>query len=84
MAAGLNSIGILTGAYNLCWHNSSFDSMLIIYTRKFYIHTYIGGGIGRLVADWIINGKSDMDITGMNIDRLHPYQVSICSKLFFQ
>lgn len=45
VAAGLNSIGILTG-----------------------------GGMGKLVADWITRGKSDMDITGMNIDRLHPYQ----------
>ena len=45
VAAGLNSIGILTG-----------------------------GGIGRLVASWIINGKPDMDVTGMNMDRLHAYQ----------
>jgi glycine cleavage system aminomethyltransferase T/glycine/D-amino acid oxidase-like deaminating enzyme len=45
VAAGLNSIGILTG-----------------------------GGIGRLVANWIITGRPDMDVTGINIDRLHPYQ----------
>lgn len=45
VAAGLNSIGILSG-----------------------------GGIGRLVAHWIINGRPDMDVTGINIDRLHPYQ----------
>ena len=45
VAAGLNSIGILTG-----------------------------GGLGRIVADWIINGRPDADITGMNIDRLHTYQ----------
>ena len=45
VAAGLNSIGILTG-----------------------------GGIGRLLAHWIINGRPDMDVTGINIDRLHPYQ----------
>ena len=45
VAAGLNSIGILTG-----------------------------GGIGRLIASWIVNGKPDMDITPFNIDRLHPYQ----------
>jgi glycine cleavage system aminomethyltransferase T/glycine/D-amino acid oxidase-like deaminating enzyme len=45
VAAGLNSIGILTG-----------------------------GGIGRLLAHWITTGRPDMDITGMNIDRLHPYQ----------
>jgi glycine cleavage system aminomethyltransferase T/glycine/D-amino acid oxidase-like deaminating enzyme len=45
VAAGLNSIGILTG-----------------------------GGMGKVVAHWIINGTADVDITGMNIDRLHPYQ----------
>eukprot|EP00941_MAST-03F_sp_MAST-3F-sp1_P006407 g6407.t1 len=45
VAAGLNSIGILTG-----------------------------GGIGRLVANWITEGKPDMDVTGINIDRLQRYQ----------
>lgn len=48
VAAGLNSIGILTG-----------------------------GGIGRMMAHWIINGTADMDITGMNIDRLQTYQNNI-------
>jgi glycine cleavage system aminomethyltransferase T/glycine/D-amino acid oxidase-like deaminating enzyme len=47
VAAGLNSIGILTG-----------------------------GGIGRLIAHWIDAGAPDMDVTGMNIDRLHPYQAT--------
>ncbi|MCC6624309.1 MAG: GcvT family protein [Deltaproteobacteria bacterium] len=45
VAAGLNSIGILTG-----------------------------GGVGRLMAEWILTGKPDLDVTGMNIDRLRPYQ----------
>jgi heterotetrameric sarcosine oxidase gamma subunit len=45
VAAGLNSIGILTG-----------------------------GGIGRVLAHWILNGRADVDVTGMNVDRLHPYQ----------
>ncbi len=45
VAAGLNSIGILTG-----------------------------GGIGRAVAHWIINGRPDVDITGFDIARLHAYQ----------
>jgi heterotetrameric sarcosine oxidase gamma subunit len=45
VAAGLNSIGILTG-----------------------------GGIGRAVAHWIVDGRPDIDITGINIDRLHAYQ----------
>ena len=45
VAAGLNSIGILTG-----------------------------GGLGRALAHWIVNGAADVDITGFNIDRLHTYQ----------
>jgi len=45
VAAGLNSIGILTS-----------------------------GGIGRVLAHWIIEGRPDVDVTGFNIDRLHPYQ----------
>src|SRR5437763_9349883 len=45
VAAGLNSIGILTG-----------------------------GGIGRAVAHWVVDGRPDVDVTGINIDRLHGYQ----------
>jgi len=45
VAAGLNSIGILTG-----------------------------GGLGRVLAHWILHGRADVDITSMNIDRLHSYQ----------
>ena len=45
VAAGLNSIGILTG-----------------------------GGLGRVVANWIITGTPDVDVTGFNIDRVHSYQ----------
>lgn len=45
VAAGLNSIGILTG-----------------------------GGLGRVMANWIMNGTPDVDVTGFNIDRLHSYQ----------
>jgi glycine cleavage system aminomethyltransferase T/glycine/D-amino acid oxidase-like deaminating enzyme len=47
VAAGLNSIGILTG-----------------------------GGLGRVVAHWIMNGRPDVDVTGFNIDRLHTYQAN--------
>jgi heterotetrameric sarcosine oxidase gamma subunit len=47
VAAGMNSIGILTG-----------------------------GGVGRVVAHWIVHGRADVDITGFNIDRLHPYQAN--------
>ena len=34
----------------------------------------IGGGLGRIMAHWILNGQPDVDITDFNIDRLHPYQ----------
>ena len=47
VAAGLNSIGILTG-----------------------------GGLGRVLAHWIINGLPDVDVTGMNIDRVLPFQAN--------
>jgi 4-methylaminobutanoate oxidase (formaldehyde-forming) len=47
VAAGLNSIGILTG-----------------------------GGLGRVLAHWILNGQADVDVTGFNIDRLHTYQAN--------
>src|SRR4029079_5496065 len=33
-----------------------------------------GGGLGRVMAHRIINGRPDVDVTGMNIDRLHAYQ----------
>ena len=47
VAAGLNSIGILTG-----------------------------GGIGRLMAQWIADGDPGADVTGIHPDRLHPYQAN--------
>jgi 4-methylaminobutanoate oxidase (formaldehyde-forming) len=33
-----------------------------------------GGGLGRVLAHWILTGRPDVDITGFNIDRLHTYQ----------
>lgn len=47
VAAGLNSIGVLTG-----------------------------GGIGRVLAQWITTGEPDVDVTGFNIDRVHSYQAN--------
>jgi 4-methylaminobutanoate oxidase (formaldehyde-forming) len=47
VAAGLNSIGILTG-----------------------------GGLGRVLAHWIMTGRPDVDVTGFHIDRLHTYQAN--------
>ncbi len=46
VAAGLNSIGVLSG-----------------------------GGIGKVVAEWIVSGRPQVDVTGINIDRLRPYQL---------
>jgi 4-methylaminobutanoate oxidase (formaldehyde-forming) len=45
VAAGLNSIGILTG-----------------------------GGVGRMMAHWMLTGAPDVDVTGVHVDRLFPYQ----------
>ncbi|MFZ0160890.1 MAG: FAD-dependent oxidoreductase, partial [Kineosporiaceae bacterium] len=47
VAAGLNSIGILTG-----------------------------GGLGRALAHWIVTGEPDLDITGMDVARLQPFQTT--------
>ena len=33
-----------------------------------------GGGLGRIMAHWIMTGRPDVDVTGFNIDRLHNYQ----------
>ena len=47
VAAGMNSVGILTG-----------------------------GGMGRIVAQWIVDGLPDVDVTGFNIDRMQDYQLN--------
>ena len=47
VAAGLNSIGILTG-----------------------------GGVGRLMAHWMLHGHADLDVTSFHVDRLHAYQTN--------
>jgi 4-methylaminobutanoate oxidase (formaldehyde-forming) len=35
-----------------------------------------GGGIGRLMAEWIVNGEPDMDVTGFNPNRFSQYQLT--------
>lgn len=35
-----------------------------------------GGGMGRVMAHWILNGRPDVDVTGFNIDRLQVYQAT--------
>ena len=47
VAAGLNSIGILTG-----------------------------GGIGRVMAHWVMTGRPDVDVTAMGVDRLQAFQTN--------
>jgi 4-methylaminobutanoate oxidase (formaldehyde-forming) len=47
VAAGLNSIGILTG-----------------------------GGLGRLLAHWILTGHPDADVTAIHVERAQAYQAN--------
>ena len=47
VAAGLNSIGILSG-----------------------------GGIGRMMANWVLTGDPQADVTGIHVDRLHRFQAN--------
>jgi 4-methylaminobutanoate oxidase (formaldehyde-forming) len=35
-----------------------------------------GGGMGRIVAQWIVDGRPDVDVTGFNIDRLQDFQLN--------
>jgi len=35
-----------------------------------------GGGYGRVLAHWILNGRPDVDVTGFNIDRFQRYQIN--------
>ncbi|NRA07435.1 MAG: GcvT family protein [Myxococcales bacterium] len=35
-----------------------------------------GGGIGRLLAHWMIEGEPDMDVVELNIDRFQKYQTN--------
>ncbi len=35
-----------------------------------------GGGIGRILAQWIVDGKPDVDVTAINIDRAQDYQLN--------
>ena len=32
------------------------------------------GGIGQVLARWIVDGRPDVDVTGFHIDRLRPFQ----------
>ena len=35
-----------------------------------------GGGVGRLLAHWMIEGEPDMDVTEVNVDRFQKYQTN--------
>ncbi len=35
-----------------------------------------GGGLGRVVAQWIVDGRPDVDVTGFDVDRMHDYQLN--------
>jgi len=32
------------------------------------------GGIGRLLAKWIVDGRPDLDVSALNVNRFHPCQ----------
>ncbi len=34
------------------------------------------GGVGKVVAEWIVNRRPDADVTGFNIDRMRPHQAN--------
>ncbi|HYY09929.1 MAG TPA: FAD-dependent oxidoreductase, partial [Kineosporiaceae bacterium] len=36
-----------------------------------------GGGIGRVLARWIVDGRPDVDVTGMTVERVHPWQANL-------
>ena len=35
-----------------------------------------GGGMGRIVAQWIVDGHPNVDVTGFDIDRMHRFQLN--------
>ncbi len=35
-----------------------------------------GGGLGRILAQWIVDGHPDVDVTAFNIDRMESYQLN--------
>lgn len=35
-----------------------------------------GGGLGRIVAQWIVDGRPDVDVNGFAIDRMADYQLA--------
>jgi glycine cleavage system aminomethyltransferase T/glycine/D-amino acid oxidase-like deaminating enzyme len=36
----------------------------------------LSGGVGSLLAQWIVDGTAPMDVTGLSVDRAFPYQNS--------
>lgn len=50
------------------------SSLSVIFAGLNSIGILTGGGIGRVMAHWIVNGQPDVDVCGFNIDRLHRYQ----------
>ena len=34
-----------------------------------------GGGLGRVLAHWIVDGRPDVDVTGFDVARFHPWQL---------
>lgn len=36
----------------------------------------LGGGTGKLIVDWMVEGEPQVDVTGVDIARIHPYQTT--------
>lgn len=36
----------------------------------------LGGGAGKLIADWMVEGEPSMDVTGVDIARAQPFQTT--------
>jgi len=36
----------------------------------------LGGGVGHVMADWIVNGRPAFDMTGLTADRAMPFEVT--------
>lgn len=87
VAAGLNSIGILTGGgvgkyvarLSKWWagcvttKHERMCSCMRVYVRIVKLPRYVH----RLVADWIVDGYPTEDVTGVNINRFQQFQNTV-------
>ncbi len=48
------------------WVAAGFNSLGIL----------LGGGAGKIIADWIVEGEPPVDVTEVDIARVHPYEAT--------